>query len=144
MGFITKYSTEFNFHYTKGLGNLLVNDFINEVQNIINNPNFIKNMNAIWDLRYYKFPEHENKINLLVKFINGTKEFVTQKGNNYKLAIIIDDINTYSDLSNYIILAKEHNLPFEINIFKDLYETFTWFEINKKHHKEILNFLIND
>ncbi len=144
MGFITKYNKKYNFHYTKGFGYPLIEDYINEIIKIINNQNFIKNMNAIWDLRYCKLPDGDNKFNLLLQFISKAKEVAPNKGDNYKNAIIVDTYDKYVDLSNYIILADEHKLKFKANIFMDIYEPLTWFDIDTKYHNEILNSLLND
>ncbi len=144
MGFTTKFLNEYNFHYTKGIDYPSIKEYLDEIIKIINNPSFIKNMNAIWDLRYCKIPDGNNKFNLLLQFIEGAKKISRIKGDNYKTAILVDTIKKYNDLSNYIILAKENKLTFEVNIFTDIYEALFWFEIKKSHYKKILKTLLND
>jgi len=144
MGFITKFSKKYNFHYTKVIGTPEKEEYLEEISRIIKHKDFIKNMNTIWDLRYCNFPENYNKFSSLLEFIESAKKSSPIKGDNYKTVILVDTLEKYTNLSDYIILAKENKVNFEVNIFTDLYETLLWFKIDKSHHKEILNFLLND
>lgn len=144
MGFNTIFFKEYNFHYTHAKGKLGAVDILDEAKNIISNRKFVKNMDAIWDLRFADFPNNADKIEMIKNFALGAKELSPLKGKFYKTAIIVDSIEKNIDLSSYIVIGKEINLEFNINIFNDLIESLNWLEIDKKDIKKIVNEIIND
>jgi hypothetical protein len=97
-------------------------DIIGALVKMLQDPDFKKGMDALWDFRTVKSANSETaEIREIVSFVRANQE---KRGTNYRVALVV---STDIDFGlARMFEAYSHELPFDIQIFKDIKDAERW------------------